>query len=112
MMSVCASPPEEAHLGTHPGSRAICGCGVFLGRSGSQGSRCTPPVQSYQCTAAHRATLHTCPRLQAEGAHDPRLLYFAFVGNIDHYKEGVMQEDQQKQLPCLTWGVLSKHFCK
>lgn len=51
---------------TDPGSKEICGCGVFLDQSDSRGNMCRQLVQSYQCTAARRATLHTHPHLQRE----------------------------------------------
>lgn len=49
-----------------PGSMEICGCGVSLGRSDTRGNMCRQHAQSYQCTAARRATLHTHPRLRRE----------------------------------------------
>lgn len=49
---------------TDPGSKEICGCGVSLGQSDSRGNMCRQLVQSYQCTAAHRAMPRTHPRLQ------------------------------------------------
>lgn len=52
---------------TDPDSKEICGCGVFLGRSDNLDNMCRQLVQSYQCTAARRAMLHTHPRLQIEG---------------------------------------------
>lgn len=84
---------------TDPSSKEICGCGVFLGRSGSRGNTCRQLVQSYQCTAARRATLHTRPRLQGEGEEADGIttstnICFLVVLNINHYYEGIMQEGQ------------------
>lgn len=52
--------------GTDPGSKGICGCGVFLCRSDSRGNRYRWLVQSYRCTAARRVKQHTRPHLQRQ----------------------------------------------
>lgn len=49
---------------TDPDSREICGYGACPGQSDSRGNTCRRLVRNYQCTAAHRETLHTHPHLQ------------------------------------------------